>query len=406
MAVNQLYVYTDQEAEAHAQEVGVPPRPRETKSEIDERGAFVRQPNAFTVGFGEKEGEWKAEKGRYHIFWATGCNWSNRPIIARDLLGLQDVISDQLVSHTGQTNKYGWGFPDRPDHKDPATGAYFLSEFYKNANPDFKGRATTPTLADADKKIAVNNDYHRLSNYIEVQFRKFQPADAPDLYPKAYRREIDQFNDWLFPHINNGHYRMAFCQTYEAYQEAFDDFYDSMDKLEARLSENRFLFGDFITDSDIRFYVTLVRWDLSYYRNVGPTKHRIVDYPNIWSYVRELYSIPAFHRVGFLKEQANRFHTGNDDERAFRDYLSRIAWQADYEKIWEPDHESRKKLSNHPEEYFLRHPEGETAEDYQSEISPPLWNRPAQADRDPSAPANSPLDVDASINPLKGKIDA
>ncbi|MCD7841780.1 MAG: glutathione S-transferase [Lachnospiraceae bacterium] len=399
-------LYTDEEAETHAREVGVSPRPRETRVEIDERGAFVRQPNAFSVGFGEKEGEWEAEKGRYRIFWATGCNWSNRPIIARDLLGLQDVISDQLVSHSGQSNKYGWGFPDKAGHKDPATGAYFLSEFYKNANPDFKGRATTPTLVDVEKRIAVNNDYHRLTNYIEVQFRKFQPEDAPDLYPKAYRREIDQFNDWLFPHINNGHYRMAFCQSYEAYQEAFDDFYDSMDKLDERLSKNRFLFGDYITDPDIRFYVTLVRWDLGYYRNIGPTKHRIVDYPNIWPYVRELYSIPAFHQVGFLEDQANRFHKEGEDSRPFRDYMSRIAWQADYEKIWAPDHDSRKKLSNHPDELFLRHPAGETAEDYQSEISPSPWNRPAESDRDPSNPANSLLDVDASVNPLKGKIDA
>lgn len=220
--------YTDADAEAHAQEVGVPPRPNETISEIDETGV------------------------------------------------------------------YGHGFADQPGHKDPLTGAYFLSEFYKRAKPDFQGRATTPTLVDIIEKKAVNNDYHRLSNYLEVQFRSFQPVDAPDLYPVKYRKEIDELNDWLFPHINNGHYRMAFCQFIGAYNEAFDDFYDSMDKLEERLETNRFLFGDYITDSDIRFYVTLVRWDTSYYRNVGPIKHRIVDYKNIWGYVRDLYSLYSF----------------------------------------------------------------------------------------------------------------
>ena len=206
--------YTDALAEQFAAEVGVDPRPNETLVEIDERGAFIRQPNAFIQPFGDKEGGLKAEANRFGIYWATGCNWSNRPIIVRELLGLQDVISETRVSPSGETNRYGHAFGQYPDFKDPATGAYFLSEFYKRANPDFKGRATTPTLVDVKEKKAVNNDYHRLTNYLEVQFRPFQPKDAPDLYPKKFRKEIDEFNDWLFPHINNGHYRMAFCQKH------------------------------------------------------------------------------------------------------------------------------------------------------------------------------------------------
>ena len=393
-----LASYTDEEAEQHAQEVGAKPRPRETRDEIDERGAFVRQANAFTVPFGDGEGEWKAEAGRYRIFWAKGCNWSNRPVIARDLLGLQNVISDELISHTGVTNKYGWGFGHHEGHKDPITGAYFLSEFYKRADPGYHGRATTPTLVDIEKKIAVNNDYHRLSNYIEVQFRKFQPKDAPDLYPKKYRKVIDEFNDWLFPHVNNGHYRMAFCQSYEAYAEAFDDFYASLDKLETRLSENRFLFGDYVTDADIRFFVTLARWDLSYFRNVGPVKHRIVDYKNIWGYARELYAIPAFHKNTYLKD----FAQGRGDKnKPFADWNTRIAWQIDLEEYWKDDG-SRASLSKHPEEKFLRHSEDETPEDYQSEISPSPWNRPTWDDRNPSNPKNGTISVDPSINPLKG----
>ena len=267
-----LNTYTDQEAEEHAKEVGVDPRPNETISEIDDRGAFIRQPNAFIQPFGDKEGDLKAEANRYSIYWAVGCNWSNRPVIVRDLLGLQNVIKDQLTTHSGETNKYGHGFGDQPGHKDAATGAYFLSEFYKRANPDFAGRATTPTFVDIIEKKAVNNDYHRLTNYLEVQFRPFQPKDAPDLYPKKFRKEIDEFNDWLFPHVNNGHYRMAFCQSPEAYDEAYEDFYESLDKLEKRLETNRFLFGDYITDSDVRAYVTLVRWDVSYYHNIGPLR--------------------------------------------------------------------------------------------------------------------------------------
>jgi putative glutathione S-transferase len=389
-------IYTDEEAEAHAQEVGVPPRPMETKSEIDDTGAFIRQPNAFIQPFGDKEGQLKADTGRYSIYWATGCNWSNRPVIVRDLLGLQDVIGDQKTSHSGQSNKYGHGFGDQPGHKDPATGAYFLSEFYKRANPDFHGRATTPTLVDTIEKKAVNNDYHRLTNYIEVQFRPFQPKDAPDLYPKKFRKEIDEFNDWLFPHVNNGHYRMAFCQSAEAYQEAFDDFYDSLDKLEIRLSNNRFLFGDYITDSDVRAFVTLVRWDVSYYRNVGPVKHRMVDYPNIWGYMRELYTIPAFRKTCDVRTLALSRVDGG--EKLFKDYASRILPLVDFDKLWAYDG-SRKALSAHPDEMFLRHPEDETYEDYAGDISVSIWNSPNWDDRNPK---NGTLSVDASINPLKG----
>lgn len=392
-----LLSYTDEEAEAYAQEVGVNPRPNETISEIDETGAFIRQPNAFIQPFGDKEGDLKAEAGRYAIYWATGCNWSNRPVIVRDLLGLQDVIKDQLVTHSGQTNKYGHGFGNQPGHKDPLTGAYFLSEFYKRAKPDFTGRATTPTLVDIIEKKAVNNDYHRLTNYLEVQFRPFQPKDAPDLYPKKFRKEIDEFNDWLFPHVNNGHYRMAFCQSPEAYDEAYEDFYDSLEKLEKRLETNRFLFGDYITDSDVRAYVTLVRWDVSYYHNIGPVKKPIRDYKNIWGYLRELNTIPAFHNNSNARTLALD-RVPKDNKKLFRGYNERILSKVDFDKLWADDGE-RRKLSKTPDELFLRHREGETYEEYAGEISTTIWNSPSWADRNPK---NGTLSVDASINPLKG----
>lgn len=391
--------YTDELAEQFAKEVGVDPRPMETLNEIDETGAFIRQPNAFIQPFGDKDGDLKAEAGRYAIYWATGCHWSNRPVIVRDLLGLQDVVFDQKTSHTGETGKYGHGFADQTEFKDPITGAYFLSEFYKRANPNFKGRATTPTFVDIKEKKAVNNDYHRLTNYLEVQFRPFQPADAPDLYPKKFRKEIDEFNDWLFPHINNSHYRMAFCQSVEAYNGAYDDFYDSLDKLEKRLSENRFLFGDYITDSDVRAYVTLVRWDVAYYQNIGPTKHRIQDYPNIWGYIRELNAIPAFHHGSDPRVLAGADEKPEDIKGSlFRSYKDRILAKVDFEALYADDGK-RRELSAHPDELFFRHPEGETYEEYASEISTTIWNSPVQADRNPR---NGTLSVDASINPLKG----
>ena len=298
------------------------------------------------------------------------------------------------TTSTGHANIYGHGFADQPEHKDPICGVYFLSQFYKNADPEFTGRATTPTFVDVKNKTAVNNDYHRLTNYIEVQFRKFQPVDAPDLYPVKYRKEIDEFNDWLFPTVNNGHYRMAFCQTWEAYEEAYNDFFDSVEKLDERLKTNRFLFGDYITDSDIRLYVTLVRWETSYYHNVGPMKKRITEYPNLWGYVKELFSLPVFRKYTFFE------FPKNDTKGIFASYPKRIAAQVPYDELWKTDG-TRKALSNDPENVFKKHPEGESVEDYQTVISKTKWNSKDWADRNPM---DRVLTTDASINPIASKL--
>ncbi len=386
--------YTDEEARLHAEEAGVDPRPQEVREEIDERGAFIRQPNAFIKPFGEKEADNHAEADRFAVYWAHGCHWSNRPVIVRDILGLQDVIRDVAATHTGEHNVYGHGFADQPDHKDPLCGVYFLSQLYKNADPAFSGRATTPALVDVKEKKTVNNDYHRLTNYIEVQFRKFQKEDAPDLYPVKYRREIDEFNDWLFPTINNGHYRMAFCQSWEAYEEAYQDFFDSIEKLDRRLETNRFLFGDYITDSDIRLYVTLVRWETSYYLHVGPMKKRIAEYKNVWDYVKDLYALPEFKKYTFFEFPQRKGHG------FFAGFDVRIASQVPYEELWKTDG-ARKKLSEDPEKVYKPHPAGETAEDYQSVISVSKWNSPDPAQRDSR---ERTLAQDASINPIASKL--
>ena len=247
---------------------------------------------------------------------------------------------------------------------------------------------------DVKEKKAVNNDYHRLSNYIEVQFRAFQPVDAPDLYPKKYRKEIDEFNDWLFPHINNGHYRMAFGVSWEAYNEGYEDFFDSLEKLDRRLETNRFIFGDYVTDSDIRAYVSLVRWETSYFRSIGPMKKRITEYKNIWGHVRELYSIPQFAKYTFFREGR-----GIGDSRSFfKGYQERIVPLIPFEKLWESDH-ARAKLSADPDHLFLKHPAGETPEDYQSVISGTIWNSPSWEDREPT---DYRPDFDPVVNPLKG----
>ena len=343
-------LWTDVQVEALAEKKGVLKRPQEIKGEIDERGAFVRQRNRFDTPFGDGEGELTAESGRYKLLWAKLCHWSNRASIVRELLGLEDAISVGIVEHTGETNQYGWGFSNDPNHEDPELHVNFLSELYLNADPDYKGRCTVPSFVDKQTKKVVNNDYHRLTNYLEVAFRPWQAEDAPDLYPEELRKEIDEFNDWLFPNINNAHYRMAFCQSLEAYKEAYDDFYAAMNTLEERLSKKRFLFGDYVTDSDIRFYVTLVRWDTHYYRNLGPLTKRVKDFKNIWDYVRDLYVIPAFKNNTYFRDFAGEQNNGE----LFASFNARFVDKIDFESIFsEPT--DRAKLSKTPEEKFRRH---------------------------------------------------
>ena len=180
-------------------------RPQEVVSEIDENGYFVRQPNHFTEGFGE--GKNPVEKGRYHLVWAKLCHWSNRASIVRELLGLEDAISVNMVDHAKHEKNLGWEFVYDKEHIDPVLGIQFLSEAYYKADDDYTGRTTVPALIDTKTGKVVNNDYTWLTNYFEVDFKPFHKKGAPDLYPEELRKDIDEMNDWLFDNINNGVYK-------------------------------------------------------------------------------------------------------------------------------------------------------------------------------------------------------
>ena len=325
-------------------------RPLETETEIDQGGAFVRQKNRFSVPFGDGEGEQKAEAGRYRLVWAYGCNWSNRASIVRELLGLEDAISVTVVGHGNHERNLGWEFVNDPGGVDAATGVRFLSELYYNGDPDYTGRPTVPALIDVRTKTVASNDYHHLTNYFEVAFKPFQKPDAPDLYPENLRAEIDSLNVWLFNNVNNGVYKCGFAQTIEAYDAAYEVLYDSLDLLEKRLDTRRFLFGDYVTDSDVRLYVTLARFDSAYaITHLGPTKHRLVDYKNLWGYARELWQIPAFRNNTFFREFSRPEFKSKS---FFTPYMERFIDQIDFEGLWgTPVH--RSFLSHDPEHKLL-----------------------------------------------------
>lgn len=165
---------------------------------------------------------------------------------------------------------------------------------YLNADPDYQGRFTVPALVDLKTKKVVNNDYFHLTSYFETAWKKYHKPGAPDLYPEELREEIDTLNDIIFREVNNGVYKAGFARNQEAYEEAYHMVFNRLDWLEERLADRRYLFGDKITESDVRLYVTMSRFDVAYHNIFRVNKKRLRDYDNLWAYARDLYQTPGF----------------------------------------------------------------------------------------------------------------
>ncbi|MDK6233193.1 glutathione S-transferase C-terminal domain-containing protein [Aerococcus sp. UMB10185] len=324
-------------------------RQKQMLAEIDNRGYFNRQSNQLSQGFGP--GELPVEPGRYRLAWAKICQWSNRAAIVLDLLGLTDCISKTLVEKLKGQKELGWQFTGNQEGVDPVLGIRYLNDAYSKASTDYTLRPTVPALIDSNTGKVVNNDFHHLTLYFERDFKKYQSEYAPDLYPKADREIIDQLNDWLFHNVNNAVYRATFARSKRAYWQAYYGFYAGMDRLEERLSKQRFLLGDYVTDSDVRLYTTLTRLDIRYAYQLGPTKKRLVDYPNLWNYARELYQIPAFSTNTFFEEIMLPSET--EEAEPYLSFNSRFAKQIDFDSIWRAG-QSRDYLSSDPDNVYKK----------------------------------------------------
>ena len=286
----------------------------ELTREIGAGGRFVRQANRFTTPFGNGPGELPVEPGRYRLLWAAICPWAHRAVIVRRLLGLEEVIS--LGTANPVRTPDGWEFSLDPGGVDPVLKIRYLTELYRATDPTYEGRATVPTVADVRTGTVVNNDYFRLTNDLETEWSPFHRPGAPDLYPLDLRTEIDALNRILFDEVNNGVYKCGFARSQEAYEEAFDTLFARLDQLDDRLSSQRYLFGDQLTDSDVRLYVTLARFDAAYYGIFRTNLRRIVDYPNLWGYARDLYQTAGFgDTTDFEAIKRGYSHVGSADGR-------------------------------------------------------------------------------------------
>jgi putative glutathione S-transferase len=264
----------------------------------DAKGGFVRQTSSFRSWITPDgspgptgEGGFKAEAGRYHLYVALICPWASRTLIARRLKGLEEAISVSVVEPA--LTDQGWRFGDYPGAtRDELNGATYIHEIYTKVDPIITGRATVPVLWDKQRQTIVNNESADIVRMLNSGFGEFDD-DTVDLYPESLRPEIDALNDRIYPRLNNGVYRAGFATTQEAYEEAFQDVFGMLDELEERLDSKAFLFGDRLTETDIRLFVTLVRFDAAYHGLFKCNLHRIADYPNLSAHLERMLALPS-----------------------------------------------------------------------------------------------------------------
>lgn len=234
-------------------------------------------------------GGFPAARGRYHLYVALACPWAHRTIIFRKLKGLEDVISMSAVEPV--MGERGWKFGPDAD-EDTVNGARDLGDIYLIADPRYTGRSSVPVLWDKERKTIVSNESPEIIRMLNSAFDAFT-NNRTDYYPDALRGEIDAVNALVYPNINNGVYRTGFASTQEAYEESFDDVFGALDKIEARLSRQRYLAGAQITEADWRLFTTIVRFDAVYVGHFKCNLRRIADYPNLSNYLRDLYQVPG-----------------------------------------------------------------------------------------------------------------
>jgi putative glutathione S-transferase len=238
-------------------------------------------------------GGFKAESGRYHLYVSLACPWAHRTLIFRALKKLAPHISLSVVHWL--MAEQGWTFaPGDGVIPDPVVGAKFMHQVYTAADPRYSGRVTVPVLWDKQRRTIVSNESPEIIRMFNSAFDALPGVDASlDFYPAALRAEIDAVNERVYATVNNGVYRAGFATTQEAYEEAARELFASLDWLEERLARRRYVAGNRITEADWRLFTTLVRFDPVYHGHFKCNLRKLVEYPNLWSYTRELYQVPG-----------------------------------------------------------------------------------------------------------------
>ncbi|WP_428674534.1 glutathione S-transferase family protein [Roseibium sp.] len=263
----------------------------------DEKGRFIRQISSFrnwvTPG-GEPGptgmGGFKAEAGRYRLYVALICPWASRTLIARELKGLSGIIPVTVVNP--KLTDQGWEFGSYPGaDEEPLFGVRHMHQLYTRVDKRFTGRATVPVLWDMKQGLIVNNESADILRMFNSAFQALVPSDL-DLYPAGLAGEIDALNARLYDKLNNGVYKAGFASSQEAYEEAAEGVFEILDELEDRLS-GEYLVGDRLTETDIRAFVTLIRFDAAYHGLFKLNRKRIADYPRLTAFLGRMMALPG-----------------------------------------------------------------------------------------------------------------
>jgi len=243
------------------------------------------------------EAGFKAEPGRYHLFVSYNCPWAHRTLIFRTLKGLRNIVPVSIT--TPRRSDQGWVFDnDSDEYADTCLGKSALWEVYADGHPGFTGRVTVPILYDNESGKAVSNES---ADIIRMMNSAFDEVGANDrnFVPESKLDEINALNDRIYNNLNNGVYLAGFATTQAAYEEGFDKVFDTLDFLDARLADRRYLCGDEQTEADWRLFPTLVRFDVAYHYAFKCNKRRLMDYEHVWPYTRDLYQTPGISEFVF-----------------------------------------------------------------------------------------------------------
>ncbi|MDO5626790.1 MAG: glutathione S-transferase C-terminal domain-containing protein [Mobilicoccus sp.] len=256
-------------------------------------GEFTRDMNYIPDRIlDEADADWPVAADTYRLVAARACPWAHRAIIVRRLLGLEDAISLGLAAPTHDVRS--WNFDLDPGGVDPVLGIERLQEAYFARFPDYDKGITVPAMVHVESGEVVTNDFPRITEDFSSQWTRFHRDGAPDLWPEEHRDEMDEINEWVFTDVNNGVYRCGFAADQGSYESAYEQLWGALDRLEERLTTRRYLVGDAITESDVRLYTTLVRFDAVYHGHFKCNRSRLTELPALWGYLRDLYQTPGF----------------------------------------------------------------------------------------------------------------
>ena len=280
--------------------------------EQSSEGEFTRQGDAFR-GWVTADGAsgFPAEGGRYHLYVSWACPWAHRTIIVRTLKGLEKGISMSVVDPI--RDERGWAFRDGDGHSmDPINGFQFLSQAYRAMDPNYDSRVTVPVLWDKTMGRIVSNSDDDIMRMFNREFDRCTGSDL-NLYPEDLREEIDTLNATIYENVNDGVYRAGFATSQTVYECAVNRLFETLDMLEARLSRRRYLFGSRIVETDWRLFVTLIRFDVVYHGHFKCNIRRIVDYPNLFGYLKDLYQRDGMAETVNFDHIKRHYYMTHDD---------------------------------------------------------------------------------------------